>query len=122
MVGAREAAFANLTLERLGPGVFPDVTCEFVRAREPPLTALEMTFIRLLSSVDPLMCLEMGRLRVRLVTFRKFAIVDSAFIQVRVVFSIVLDRGTARVSFLCLPWRRVVAVGRDTQHWAQVKD
>ena len=49
VIGAREAAFAHVTVERLGAGVFADVTREFVGAREPPHAAGEVAAVRLLA-------------------------------------------------------------------------
>ena len=49
VVGARETALAQFTLERLGAGVLPVVTRQFVGAREPPLAARPRALVRLLA-------------------------------------------------------------------------
>ena len=49
VIWSGEAAIADLTLEGFGAGVFPDVTCQLVWARESPHAVLEMAFVRLFS-------------------------------------------------------------------------
>ena len=49
VVGAREAAIAQFTLERLGAGVLPVVTRQLVGARESPLAARPRALVRLLA-------------------------------------------------------------------------
>ena len=49
MIRAGEAAVAHGTLERLRPGVFPEMASQLVRAGEAPLTSLPGALVRLLS-------------------------------------------------------------------------
>ena len=68
MIWSGETPIANLALEWLWARVFPDVTCKLIRARESPLTTLEMTSVRLFSRVDTLMCFQMRTLCVGFAT------------------------------------------------------
>lgn len=47
VVGARERALADGTLERFGTRVFAVVACELVRPREPPFTLRPLASVRL---------------------------------------------------------------------------
>lgn len=49
VVGSREGPLADRTLERLGSGVFPVVTCQLVRSGESPLALRPVALVRLLS-------------------------------------------------------------------------
>jgi len=60
VVRTREAALTDVTLERLRSSMFPDVPGQFVGARKPPLAGHDVTAVRLLPSVDPLMGLKVG--------------------------------------------------------------
>lgn len=49
VIGAGEAAAAHAALERLGPGVFPEMASQLVGTGEAPLTSLPGALVRLLS-------------------------------------------------------------------------
>lgn len=49
MIGAGETPVAVAAFERLGASVFPVVTGQLVRPREPPLAALPRALVRLLA-------------------------------------------------------------------------
>lgn len=66
MIGASEGTATRFALERLVARVFAHVPCELIRASETPVAAGKCARVRLLASVDALMCLEVRALRVRL--------------------------------------------------------
>ena len=49
MVGAGKCSLTDVTLERFVSRVFPEVTCQLIRARKPPGAALPVTNVRLLT-------------------------------------------------------------------------
>jgi len=91
MVGAGEAAFTDLAAERLGTGVFSYVAGQLVGAGEAPLASCEVASVGFFTCMYSLVRLEMGALGVGLATHGEGAVVDAAFLQLRVVLAVVLD-------------------------------
>lgn len=97
MIAAGEAALAHLAAEGLGARVLAQMPRELVRARELPVAVGEGAGVGLLAGVQPLVSLEVGRLRVGLAAAGELAEVDAALLQLGVVLAVVLDGGAPGV-------------------------
>lgn len=93
VVGAGEGAFADAALERLGAGVFSVVARQFVRAGEAPLAFRPLAVVRFLTSVYPLVSLQVGAFRVHLGTAGEVAVVDPPLLKLGVVALVVPGAG-----------------------------
>lgn len=96
VVGSGERARTHGTLEGLGAGVFPVVARQLVGPREAPVAAVPGAAVRLLTGVSPEVGLQMGRLGVDLLAAWVITVVDSPFLQVRIVPPVVANRQGVR--------------------------
>lgn len=91
MIGAGEAAGARGALERLHPGVFPEVASQLVGAGEAPLASLPGALVRFLSCVGPQMGFQMRRLGVYFLASWNITVVNPPSVQIRIIPSVVLS-------------------------------
>ena len=81
VITARELPLAEVALEGFGPGVLPVVPCQLIRPGKFPTAPIPRALVRLLASVGPLVCLQVGALGVDFVTPGKVTVMHLPSLQ-----------------------------------------